>query len=108
MIQRSRVQGLKSRITTSPYINITNHVEIFITQPAANKIESNQMKKEKFKALIHSGHKEAAAEVPFNPVVKWHIPAGQLWHGRRGYKVEGTLNGTAFESVIVPRARSFS
>ena len=65
------------------------------------------MKKEKFKALIHSGHKEAAAEVPFNPVVKWHIPAGQLWHGRRGYKVEGTLNGTAFESVIVPRARSF-
>lgn len=65
------------------------------------------MKKQKFKALIHSGHKEAAAEVPFNPVVKWHIPAGKLWHGRRGYKVQGTLNGTPFESVIVPRARSF-
>jgi len=65
------------------------------------------MKKEKFRALIRDGHKEAAAEVPFNPVVKWHIPEGQLWHGRRGYKVEGTLNGTAFESVIVPRARSF-
>jgi hypothetical protein len=65
------------------------------------------MKKEKFRALIQDGHKEAAAEVPFNPVVKWHIPGGQLWHGRRGYKVEGTLNGTAFDSVIVPRARSF-
>jgi hypothetical protein len=65
------------------------------------------MKKEKFRALIQDGHKEAAAEVPFNPVVKWHIPDGQLWHGRRGYKVEGTLNGTAFDSVIVPRARSF-
>jgi hypothetical protein len=65
------------------------------------------MKSQKFKAEILSGHKEAAAEVPFNPVVKWHIPAGQLWHGRRGYKVKGTLKGTAFESVIVPRARSF-
>lgn len=65
------------------------------------------MKKEKFNAEILSGHKEAAAEVPFNPVVKWHMSAGQLWHGRRGYKVQGTLNGTGFESVIVPRARSF-
>lgn len=65
------------------------------------------MKKEKFKAEIRGGHKEAAAEVPFNPIVKWAIPAGQVWHGRRGYKVEGTLKGTAFESVIVPRARSF-
>ena len=65
------------------------------------------MKKEKFNAEILSGHKEAAAEVPFNPIVKWHMPAGQLWHGRRGYKVKGTLNGTEFESVIVPRARSF-
>lgn len=65
------------------------------------------MKSGKFKAEILSGHKEAAAEVPFNPVVKWHIPAGKLWHGRRGYKVKGTLKGTAFESVIVPRARSF-
>lgn len=65
------------------------------------------MKKEKFKAEILSGHEEATAEVPFNPVVKWHIPGGQLWHGKRGYKVKGTLNGTAFESVIVSRARSF-
>lgn len=65
------------------------------------------MKKEKFKADILSGHNEAVAEVPFNPVVKWHIPGGQLWHGKRGYKVSGTLNGTVFESVIVSRARSF-
>lgn len=65
------------------------------------------MKKEKFRSVIQGGHKEAAAEVPFNPVVKWHIPSGQLWHGRRGYKVEGTINGTPFESVIVSRARSF-
>lgn len=65
------------------------------------------MKKEKFKAEILSGHQEAAAEVPFNPIVKWAIPSGQVWHGRRGYKVEGTLKETAFESVIVPRARSF-
>lgn len=65
------------------------------------------MKKEKFNAEILSGHKEAAAEVPFNPVVKWHMSGGQLWHGRRGYKVQGTLNGTDFESVIVPRAKSF-
>ena len=65
------------------------------------------MQKEKFKAEILSGHDEPAAEVPFNPIVKWAIPAGELWHGRRGYKVEGTLNETPFESVIVPRAKSF-
>ena len=65
------------------------------------------MRKVKFRAEILSGHKESAAEGPFNPVVKWHMAAGQLWHGKRGYKVTGTLNGTAFESVIVPRARSF-
>ena len=65
------------------------------------------MKIEKFKAEILSGHKEAAAEVPFNPIVKWAIPTGRLWHGRRGYKGEGTINSTSFESVIVPRAKSF-
>lgn len=65
------------------------------------------MDQQKFKAEIIGGHEEASAEVPFNPVVKWHLPTGQLWLGRRGYKVEGTLNGHAFESVIVPRARSF-
>jgi hypothetical protein len=54
-----------------------------------------------------SGHKEGAVEVPINPVVKWHIPGGSLWHGKRGYKVKGTLNGIAFVSVIVSRARSF-
>ena len=65
------------------------------------------MRKVKFRAEILSGHKEHAAEVPFNPVVKWHMTAGQLWHGKRGYKVTGTLKGTDFESVIVPRARSY-
>lgn len=65
------------------------------------------MDEQKFRAEIVGVQNEAAAEVPFNPVVKWHLPTGQLWLGRRGYKVEGTINGHAFESVIVPRARSF-
>lgn len=65
------------------------------------------MDQQKFKAEIVGVQNEPAVEVPFNPVVKWHVPTGQLWLGRRGYKVEGTINGHAFESVIVPRARSF-
>ena len=65
------------------------------------------MKIERFNAVIHSGHKEDAVEVPFDPGNRWSILAQQLWPGRRGFAVTGTLNGTPFESAIVSRTRKF-
>ncbi|MDQ6652201.1 MAG: DUF1905 domain-containing protein [Acidobacteriota bacterium] len=65
------------------------------------------MKKTTFKAEVLPGHKEAAVEVPFNPIDVWAIEAKPLWHGRRGHAVKGRLNGCAFESVIVPRQKKF-
>jgi len=65
------------------------------------------MKRKKFKAELQAGHKENAIEVPFDPEKSWDIPARPLLQGRRGHSVRGSLNGTHFESVVVPRSGKF-
>jgi len=65
------------------------------------------VKKKTFRAEVLSGHKENAVEVPFDPSEAWAIPPKPLWRGRRGYAVKGSLNGTPFESFIVPRSQRF-
>ncbi len=61
----------------------------------------------RFRATILEGHKGAAAEVPFDPSVRWRIPPVSLWKGRRGHRVRGRLNGVPFESAVVPRTQRF-
>ncbi len=65
------------------------------------------MKRERFKSVLLSGHKEAAFEVPFDPSELWSIPAKPLRPGRRGHPVRGTVNGIGFESSVVARQRRF-
>jgi hypothetical protein len=66
------------------------------------------VKRKSFKAQILSGHKEDnAVEVPFDPAWAWGIDPKPLWRGRKGHEVKGKLNGCAFESSIVPRAKKF-
>ncbi len=65
------------------------------------------MKRERFEGVVLLGHKEAAVEVPFDPATRWSIPAAALRPGRRGHFVRGSLNGTEFESAIVPRSKRF-
>jgi hypothetical protein len=65
------------------------------------------MKKKRFKAVVLSGHKEDAVEVPFDPALEWGLPPKPLWRGRRGHSVVATVNGFSFESVIVPRQKKF-
>lgn len=61
----------------------------------------------KFQSTLMSGHKEDAVEVPFDPGVRWSISQQPLWPGRRGYPVNATLNGAAFESAVVSRSKRF-
>lgn len=65
------------------------------------------MTKKKFKAELLSGHKEAAVEVPFDPVQEWGLEPKPLWRGRRGHSVDATVNGFSFASSIVPRQKKF-
>jgi hypothetical protein len=65
------------------------------------------MARDQFSGVVLDGHKGAAVEVPFDPTARWGIDAGPLRPGRRGHRVRGSLNGTAFESAIVPRSRAF-
>jgi len=65
------------------------------------------VKRERFEGVVLLGHKEAAVEVPFDPATRWSIPAAPLRPGRRGHFVRGRLNGTEFESAIVPRSKRF-
>ncbi|MGA9343290.1 MAG: DUF1905 domain-containing protein [Rhodanobacteraceae bacterium] len=65
------------------------------------------MRTDKFNAVLLSGHKGNAAEVPFDPAVRWSVAAKPLWPGRRGFPVRATLNGKPFESAIVSRSRKF-
>jgi hypothetical protein len=68
---------------------------------------SGAMQAETFQAALLSGHKGCAAEVPFDPGVRWSLAAQPLWSGRRGFPVHASLNGKQFESAIVPRSRKF-
>jgi hypothetical protein len=61
----------------------------------------------RFEALVLDGHKGLAIELPFSPSERWGTPEVRLWPGRRGYRVKGSVNKVRFESVVVPRARSF-
>ncbi|MEP6633236.1 MAG: DUF1905 domain-containing protein [Luteimonas sp.] len=60
-----------------------------------------------FDAVLQSGHKQHACEVPFDPAEIWKTAAAPLWHGRRGHRVRATCNGLAFDSAIVARSRRF-
>ncbi len=63
------------------------------------------MSDERFSAVVLSGHKGLAFEVPFDPGSRWSVAPVSLRAGRRGYRVCGTVNGKRFESAIVSRAR---
>lgn len=65
------------------------------------------MKKKKFIAELQSGHKDHAVEVPFDPAEAWGVAPGPLWRGRRGHRVQATLNGVSFATFIVPRQQKF-
>jgi hypothetical protein len=65
------------------------------------------MQSESFQSELRSGHKGNAAQVPFDPGVRWSIAARPLWPGRRGFTVHATLNGLTFDSAIVSRSRMF-
>jgi hypothetical protein len=65
------------------------------------------MKRKRFKATLQSGHKENSVEVPFDPAQVWDIPERPLLAGRRGHRVQGSLNKTNFDSVIVARSGKF-
>lgn len=62
---------------------------------------------ERFVAVVLDGHKGLAFEIPFDPGERWDVAPVQLWPGRRGYPVRGTVNKVRFESVAVSRARKF-
>ena len=63
--------------------------------------------KKKFTAELHSGHKQDALEVPFDPAKEWKIKPPQLWRGRRGFPVRAHVPDIAFDSSIVSRQRKF-
>jgi len=65
------------------------------------------MARDQFSGVVLNGHKVAAVQVPFDPTARWGTAAGPLWRGRRGYRVRGSLHGTAFERAIVPQSRAF-
>ena len=58
-----------------------------------------------FSAVLQSGHKQDALEVPFDPAARWNQPLVALWPGRRGYRVHVESGGIAFDSAIVARSR---
>lgn len=60
-----------------------------------------------FQAVLSSGHKGNAAEVPFDPGERWSLSARPLWPGRRGFRVHATVEGQAFDTAIVARSRRF-
>lgn len=62
---------------------------------------------DRFVSVVLDGHKGLAFEIPFDPADRWRAAQRQLWPGRRGYRVRGTVNKVRFESVAVSRARKF-
>lgn len=65
------------------------------------------MRSASFKGVVLSGHKEDAVEVPFDPADRLGLALESLRLGRRGYRVQATLNSHAFESAIVARSKRF-
>jgi Domain of unknown function (DUF1905) len=60
-----------------------------------------------FDAVLHTGHKQCAVEVPFDPAEAWALSAQPLWPGRRGYRVRASCEGVDFDSAVVSRSRRF-
>ncbi len=65
------------------------------------------MTPDRFSSVIRSGHKEDAAEVPFDPGEQWSITPQQLEPGRLGFPVSGTINGAPLQSAVVARSARF-
>jgi hypothetical protein len=61
----------------------------------------------RFTATLLDGHKGVAFEVPFDPSERWGTKPEPVGPRRRGHRVTGTVNGVAFESAVVPRAKKF-
>jgi len=59
----------------------------------------------RFRAVLQSGHKQDALEVPFDPAERWNTPATSLWPGRRGHRVHVECGSVSFDSAIVARSR---
>lgn len=57
-----------------------------------------------FRAVLQSGHKQGALEVPFDPAERWGTPAIALWPGRRGHRVHVECGTIAFDGAIVARS----
>ena len=66
-----------------------------------------QVQTDTFQAVLLSGHKGNAAEVPFDPGSRWNCTTQPLWPGRRGFPVHASLNGKTFDSAIVSRSGKF-
>ena len=58
-----------------------------------------------FDAVLLSGHKQDAVELPFDPVAAWNSKAAPIARGRRGQRVGGMLDAIAFESRVVARQK---
>lgn len=63
------------------------------------------MKQRSFEAVLMSGHKQDAVELPFDPALEWNSRAVAIQPGRRGHRVAGRLNDVAFESWVVARSK---
>lgn len=58
-----------------------------------------------FSAVLQSGHKQDAVEVPFDPAHAWGIAPVVLWRGRRGHRVHVDCSEVSFDSAVVSRSR---
>lgn len=63
--------------------------------------------KEEFEAVLITGHKCDAVEVPFDPAISWRISPQKVRPGRNGYPVKVTIDGAVFEGAVVPRMKRF-
>jgi len=74
---------------------------------AARGAYNPSMPKERFTAVVLSGHKGCAVEVPFDPERRWRVAPQKIRAGRNGFPVEAMLNGIPFDSFVVPRMKRF-
>ena len=65
------------------------------------------MNPRRFRAVILTGHKEVAVEVPFDPATLWGAAPVRIRVGRQGFPVRAVVGGNAFASFIVRRSRHF-
>ena len=61
----------------------------------------------RFRAIVLTGHKEQALEVPFDPAERWEVETQPIRPGRRGFAVAASIEGCRFMSHIVARSKKF-